>query len=203
MRKRNAVLVGAIVALAIGASLAPAVGASPPWRFGGKSLENTETVVGNSTSSSLTIPGLTTSCKNIHYKMNIWNWSGTGRGEITEALFEECSTNSKSCPVESITAEKLSWPLRLVTLTSDYVIVEGIKVTIFYAGEECPLSGVAVVVTGQAGGLFENLTSTISFTPTTFKTTKTELKALGSKVEWNGFFSTEATGLHAGEKLEG
>jgi hypothetical protein len=203
MRRRNAVLVSAIVALAIGASLAPAAGANPSWRFGGKLLEGTETVVGNSTNSSLTIPGLTTSCKNLHYKMNIWNFGSTGRGEITETLFEECSTNSPSCPIESITAEKLPWPLRLVTVTSDYVIVEAIKATIFYAGEECPLSGIAVVVTGQAGGLFENLTSTISFTPATFKTTKTELKALGSKVEWNGLFSTEATGLHAGEKLEG
>jgi hypothetical protein len=37
----------------------------------------------------------------------------------------------------------------------------------------------------------------------TFKTTKTELKALGTKVEWSGLFSTEATGPHAGEKLQG
>lgn len=203
MRRRSAVLVCVITMLAVGASLAPAAGASPPWRFNGKALEGSETVIGNSTTSSLTIPGLTTSCKNLRYKMKIKNEAGTGKGEITEALFEECSTNSKACTVELIEAEKLPWPLRVVTLGSiPYVIIEGVKVKILYGGAECVLAETVVTITGTAGGLFENGTSTILFSASTFKTTKTELKALGTKVEWNGFFTTEATGVHAGEKLE-
>jgi len=204
MAKRNTPIVfllGVVTALAIGATVAPAANASPMWKFGGKSLETIETVIGDASKSALTIPSLTTTCKNIHYKMKIFNSGGTGQGDINEVLFEECSTGS-ACAVGSITAEKLPWHLHLTTLTpSDYVILEGVKATILYEGEECVLAETPVTITGTAGGLFENLTSTMVFNASTFKTTKTELKALGTKVEWSGLFSTEATGLHIGQSL--
>ncbi len=204
MARRNTVLFSLIAALAIAATAAPAASASPAWKFSGKSLEGTETILGNAAGSAMTFPGLVTSCKNLHYKMKITNMTGTGRGEITEAQFEDCVTDDEDCTVAAIAAETLPWPLHLSTVSSkDYVILEGIKVSILYEGDLCALGETWVKITGTAGGLFENPTSTISFDASTFSTTKTALKAFGTKVEWEGVFTTEATGIHAGEKLEG
>jgi hypothetical protein len=203
-RRAGAALFGGLTAaLLVSAAFGGAASAAPAWKFGVKTLEGTETISGVAIESAMTFPGLTTKCEQLLYKMKISNGGSTGKGEITELSFKNCSTNSPACSVESIGAKNLPWPLHLTkVVTSNYVVVEQVKVTIAYAGEECPLGETVATITGSAGGVFDNLNSTISFSPTSFKATGTELRALGMAIEWNAFFSTEATGPHAGQALE-
>ena len=49
-----------------------------------------------------------------------------------------------------------------------------------------------VTVTGSAGGSIDNAKETATFNSSTLSASKTELKALSQKIEWNGVFPTEA-----------
>jgi hypothetical protein len=200
--RRFAVLaVLAVVALA-SASMAAAAGASPVWKFNGTELSGSETIVGAAISSKLTIPGATTECEHFLYNMKIKNSEG-GKGEITELPLFECKA-SGTCTVESIAAEKLPWPTHLATFGGkDYLIVEGARVGIKYAGELCALSGTLTVVKGTAGGLIENSAQTATFNKATFEATGTKLLVGSSSVEWNGLFPTEGFEVHREQALEG
>jgi hypothetical protein len=193
----------ALAALAVlCAMFATTASASPAWKFEAKSLEGSEVVVGGAIDSSLTIPGLTTKCANFLYKLSISNEAGTGKGEVTEVPLYNCTTNSKWCSVKTIGAEKLPWPSKLTTVsTTNYIVIEGVKVAILYAGEGCVLGGTLVTVTGSAGGSIDNGTETATFNTTTLSATKTELKALSQKIEWNGLFPTEAFQWHREQAL--
>jgi hypothetical protein len=149
----------------------------------------------------MTIPGLTTTCANFLYKLSISNSAGTGKGEVTEVPLYECTTNSKACTITSIAAEALPWQAHLATFTNPYIVIEGVKVAILYAGEECVLGGTLVTVKGSAGGLIDNVAETATFNSTTLSASKTELKALGQKIEWNGLFPTEAFEWHREQAL--
>ncbi|HMJ23289.1 MAG TPA: hypothetical protein VK513_15340 [Terriglobales bacterium] len=192
----------ALAALAIlSAVFAASAGAAPAWKFEGKSLEGTETVLGAAIDSSMTIPGLTTKCEDFLYKLTIKNEAGTGKGEVTEVPLFNC-TASEVCTVKAIAAEALPWPAKLTTVsTSNYIVIEGVKVSILYAGTKCVLGGTKVVVTGSAGGLIDNPTETATFNATTLTATGTSLKALGQKIEWNGLFPTEAFEWHREQAL--
>jgi len=187
----------ALAALVISAIFAGAAGASPVWKFEGKELTGSETILGAALDSSLTVPGLTTKCENFLYKLTISNSAGTGKGEVTELPLYNCTTNSSACTVSSIKAENLPWASKLSTVSSkNYIIIEGVKVAILYAGVECVLGGTLVTVKGSAGGLIDNTAETATFNATTLSATGTELKALGQKIEWNGVFPTEAFEWH-------
>jgi hypothetical protein len=203
-RKAISTFLGAaLAALAIlSAVFAASAGAAPAWKFEGKSLEGTETILGAAFESSMTIPGLTTKCENFLYKLTIKNEAGTGKGEVTEVPLFNCTTNSKACSVKTIAAEKLPWPAKLVTVsTSNYIVIEGVKVAILYAGAECVLNGTLVTVTGSAGGVIDNVAETATFNSATLTATGTMLKALGQKIEWNGVFPTEAFEWHREQAL--
>jgi hypothetical protein len=192
----------ALVALVISAVFAGTAGASPVWKFEGKELTGTENLVGGAVESGMTIPGLTTTCANFLYKIKVSNSAGTGKGEITELPLYNCYTNSKACTVDSIGAEALPWASKLSTVsTSNYIIIEGVKVGILYGGAECVLGETLVTVKGTAGGLVDNATETATFNATTFSATKTELKALSQKIEWKGVFPTEAFEWHREQAL--
>jgi hypothetical protein len=195
------ILRSALMALVVSAALgAGTASASPAWKFEGKALEGNETVIGSAT-LNMTIPGLTTSCESSLY-MTISNSAGTAKGTVTKLSFENCLTDSKVCTVELIGAEQLPWPVRGVTVApSYYVILEGIKIGIVYSGDECPISEIQVTVKGTAGGLFDNATSSITFSSLSFAATKTKLTAFGSSIEWKGVFPIKATGPHSGEEL--
>jgi hypothetical protein len=196
-------LLGSLAALALGMTFASSASASPAWKFNGTALVGVEEVIGSASGSTLTIPGMITTCNTVSYEMRIVNTMGTGTGEVRGMQFEECSTNTV-CTVESIVATSLPWPLSLKTIGgNDYVVVKNVKVEIEYGNPECALEGITGIVTGSAGGLFQNPTSTIAFSPASFKATGTELKMFGTKVDWTATFSTQATGAHAGEALEG
>lgn len=193
---------GFFAALVLIAAFAASASASPAWNFEGKALEGSEVIVGAAYESSLTIPGLTTKCENFLYKLTIKNEAGTGKGELTEMPLYNCTTNSSACTVKTIGAETLPWPAHLTKIEpSNYIVIEKAKVGIVYAGEECALKGVSVKVTGSAGGLLDNTAETATFNAATLKTTKTELKALGNAIEWNGVFPTEAFQWHRTQPL--
>ena len=203
-RKAISTSLGAVLAaLAIlSAVFAAGAGAAPAWKFESKSLEGSETVLGAALESSMTIPGLTTKCENFLYKLTIKNEAGTGKGEVTEVPLFNCTTNSSACTVKTIAAEKLPWPAKLTAIsTSSYIVIEGVKVAILYAGEECVLGGTLVTVTGSAGGLIDNSKETATFNASTLTATGTTLKALGQKIEWNGVFPTEAFQWHREQAL--
>src|SRR6188472_877295 len=198
MRTKAKALTGALAALAILAAVfAASAGATPAWKFETKSLEGTEVVLGGAIESSMTVPGLTTKCENFLYKLTIENASGTGKGSLTEMPLFNCTTNSSACTVETIGAEKLPWASHLTTVsTTPYIVIEGVKVGILYGGEECVLGETLVTVTGSAGGSIDNAKETATFNASTLSASKTELKALSQKIEWNGVFPTEAFQIH-------
>jgi len=184
---------GVLAALMICAVFAGSAAAAPAWKFEGKTLEGSETIVGGAEDSFLTVPGLTTDCENFLYKVSISNSAGTGVGSVNELPLYDCGTNSEFCTVEAIEAEKLPWSTKLTTVSSsNYIVIEGVKVGVLYGGEECVLNEVLAKITGSAGGLVNNTTESATFNATTFKATATKLSALGSSVEWQGFFPTEA-----------
>jgi hypothetical protein len=194
----------AVAALALCAVTSAGAAASPAWRFGGKELSGSEAIAGNAPEGRLffSSTNLTTTCKETQYKATIHNSGGKGLDEVTSMTFKGCTTNQGACSVSSILAEALPWSGHLVTVgTDNYLVIEGVKATVAYSGEECVVGGTEVVVTGSAGGLYLNKGETITFSSSTYPATGTELKALGKPAEWKGVFSTEATGTHHGEAL--
>jgi len=203
MRPKTArVAVGAVLAaLVLSAALASSASAAPAWKFNGKALEGTETILGGAEKSGLSMWGMTTTCTNFLYEVEIWNSAGTGKGNITSLPLFNCYTNS-TCTVEAIEAESFPWPAELKTVsTSNYLVVKNVNVWILYGGWFCPLWGVWAHVTGSAGGLINNTTESATFSPSSFTATGTKLEALGESVEWNGVFPTEAFAWHRGESI--
>lgn len=203
MRTKAKAIGVALAALAVLCAIfATSASAAPAWKFEAKALEGTETILGGAIESSMTVPGLTTKCENFLYKLTIENASGTGKGSLTEMPLYNCTTNSKACTVSKIGAEKLPWASHLTTVsTTPYIIIEGVKVGIFYAGLECVLGETLVTVTGSAGGSIDNTKETATFNASTLSASKTELKALSQKIEWNGLFPTEAFQWHREQAL--
>ncbi|HEU4945479.1 MAG TPA: hypothetical protein VFT10_10000 [Solirubrobacterales bacterium] len=192
----------AIAALLCTAALAASAAASPVWKFNGAELVGSETTLSHATESSLTIPGLTTTCEPFVYGMTISNSSGTGKGSITEVPLSNCFTSSKFCTVKTISAEKLPWAAGLSTISSShYLTIEGVRLSILYGGALCALNETVAVITGSAGGLIDNATESVTFNAASFAATKTALKAFGQTVEWTGTFTMLGTGAHIGESL--
>ncbi|HUN77382.1 MAG TPA: hypothetical protein VMU32_00510 [Solirubrobacteraceae bacterium] len=196
----------AIFLLAIAAALvlgaAATASASPAWKFNSTELTGSETILGAATSSSMTVPGATTTCEHFLYNMKISNSGGKGKGEITELPLFECSTNT-TCSVSSVEAEHLPWPTHLTTVGGkNYLIVEKVDVGIVYSGWFCPVSGILFKIEGDAGGEVNNSTETATFDPTTFSATGTSLWVGWVQIEWNGVFPTEAFQAHREQKIE-
>ncbi len=199
--REHRILGGLLAALMLCAVFAASAGASPAWKFNGEELKSTETVVGGAQKSGLGMWGMTTTCDNFLYEVDIWNSSGTGKGNVWDLPLFNCYTNS-TCTVEAIEAEWFPWPASLTTVSgSNYLVIKEVDVWILYGGWFCPLWGVWANVTGSAGGLINNTTETATFSPSSFAATKTELEALGETVEWNGVFPTEAFKWHRGQAL--
>ena len=192
---------GLLAALMLSAVFAGSAMASPAWKFNGEELKTTETILGGAEKSGLSAWGMTTTCNNFLYRVEIWNKEGKGKGNITELPLFNCYTNS-TCTVEAIEAEEFPWPAELTTVSSsNYLVVKNVNVWILYGGWFCPLWGVWAHVTGSAGGLISNATESATFSPSSFSATKTELRALGESVEWNGYFPSEAFEWHREQAL--
>ena len=190
-----------LAAIMLTAAFASSASAAPAWKFEGKALEGTETILGGAEKSGLTMWGFTTTCDNFLYEVDIKNEAGTGKGSITSLPLFGCSTNS-TCTVEAIEAEAFPWPSELKTVgANNYLVVKGVDVWVLYGGWFCPLWGVWAHVTGTAGGLIDNATESATFGPSSFSATGTKLEALGESVEWNGKFPTEAFEWHRGQSI--
>jgi hypothetical protein len=201
---RNSIRVflgGLLAALMLSAVFAGSAAAGPAWKFNGEELKGTETMLGGAEKSGLTAWGFTTTCDNFLYRVEIWNSGGTGKGNVNELPLFNCYTDT-TCTVAAIEAEAFPWPAELTTTGgSNYLKVKGVDVWILYGGWFCPLWGVWAHVTGSAGGLISNATESATFSPSSFKATGTELKALGASVEWNGFFPAEAFETHREQSI--
>jgi len=192
---------GVLAALMLSAVFAASASANN-WKFEGKELTGSEVILGGAFESSLTIPGLTTKCENFLYKLTIKNEGGAGKGEVTELPLYNCTTSSKNCAVAAIKAEKLPWAAHTTAVSStNYIVIEGVRVSILYSGELCALDETTAIVTGSAGGRIDNTAETATFDAASFSATGTALKALGSTIEWNGVFPTEAFQWHRNEAL--
>ena len=186
-------------------SFAAGAAASPAWFFNGVELTGEETTLNHAGASSLTVPGLTTTCEPFVFAMTIFNAAGTGigKGTITEVPLSNCFTNSPVCAVKTIGAEKLPWNAHLTTVGGkNYLIIESVKIAVLYSGPECILDETLVTFTGTAGGIVNNETESVTFSAASFLATKTALKALGTAAEWTGVFTMIATGSHIGQSLE-
>ncbi len=201
-RKGNVFLVSALASLACGAVLAGTVHASPAWYFNGEELVGSETVLAGGVKSSMSVFGFATKCESFDLVMAISNSMGTGKASVNEVPISNCTTSDPTCSVEAIEAEALPWPVNLVTVGSTpYVVIKSIKITALYTGALCVLDETFITFTGSAGGSYTNAIEVLTFSPATFKTTGTKLSALGSQVDWNAVFTTEALGFHKGEEL--
>lgn len=190
-----------LAAIMLTAAFASSASAAPAWKFEGKALEGTETILGGAEKSGLSMWGMTTTCDNFLYEVDIKNEAGTGKGSVTSLPLFNCYTNS-TCTVEAIEAETFPWPAELKTVsTSNYLVIKNVNVWVLYGGWFCPLWGVWAHVTGTAGGLIDNATETATFSSSSFKATGTKLEALGEGVEWNGKFPTEAFEWHRNQAL--
>jgi len=196
------ILAAVFATLALGSVFAAAASAAPQWKFDGTALSGEEDILGAAVSSSMTIPGMTTTCEHFLYNMTIENSGGSGKGDIEELPLFECHTNTAACTVEAIEARNLPWPTHLTTVSSkQYLFIEGIEVGILYGGEECALGEVEVPVKGTAGGLISNETESATFNSSTFSATGAKLKVGSTSIEWNGVFPTEAFEWHREESI--
>lgn len=201
-RSRMTTLLGSAIVLFVAfTAFASSALAGPEWHFNGALLSGVERVQGSSTNSVFGLPGINTSCKGFLYSMEIENSGGTGRGEIDYLPLFKCSTDTL-CSVKAVTVYGLPWTASLVKVaSSNYVVLKGVEIGFLYEGPFCVLDEFEVMVTGSAGGIYDNVTETITFSKATFTATGTKLSALGEKVEWNAVFSAEAFGPHLGEAL--
>src|ERR1700749_801613 len=165
MKPRKIILLLASVAvLVVSATAAATASASPAWKFNGTELTGKETIVGAATSSSMTIPGVTTECKHFLYNMKISDSAGKGKGEVTELPLFECTTRTAGCTVASIEAKNLPWPTHLASAWgNNYLIIENIDVEVVYGGATCAYAGIPVIVAGSAGGILNNSTESATF----------------------------------------
>ncbi len=205
-RKKTSVLLSVLAGLllATAASSSSAL-ASPEWHFGGTLLpyQTQETVTAEAAEASLTIPGLTTTCEPLILELEVENLlGGPGVGEVTGVQLNNCHTDTEVCAVETAKAENLPWPVHLTEIGGEhYFVIEGIRISFFYSGEECVLEGVQVVVKGAAGGLVDDSSHTVTFNATTMATVGAQLKALTQAIEFNGTFEWFPTGSNLGEAL--
>ncbi len=185
--------------MALLAGVAAASAGAVVWKFEHKALAGSESIAGTALESSLVAPGLKTVC-DFSYGMTISNSNLKASGKMSEVVLSKCSTSSKACTVKSAAAQKLPWSVHGTTVASvNYVVVEGIKFSILYAGEECALGETLVTFVGTAGGKYDNTVGTFTFDKSSFLATGTAIEGL---TEWNATFTTEALGPHKEQLLE-
>jgi len=85
----------------------------------------------------------------------------------------------------------------------DYFVIEKMEVKLRLGGAKCIYEGSPILIKGTAGGVFSNVSHTITFNKSTFAATGTGLKVGATAIEWKAVFTTKALGAHKGEGLEG
>jgi hypothetical protein len=190
-----------LAAITASAAMATAASAKPVWRFGGTELSGSETVVAETAASTLTLPGLATTCK-ASIAMTISNSGGKGTASVESMSLSGCGTNGV-CTVESATAPGTPWSgSTQVVGESSYLVVQGFSNKILYGGELCAIEGWTINYRGSVGGLFDNSSSKLIFNEASAAATGSSLKSIGeTKTGYDAEYSVKATGTHAGQTL--
>jgi hypothetical protein len=165
----------------------------------GTSLSGSEAITGSATASTLALPGLTTTC-DFSYGATISNNGGTAEGSVTSMTISNCSTDGV-CTVTSAKAETLPSIHTKAISGSNYLTLDGIKIGITYGNPLCVLDETNLAYNRSAGALFDNASSTFTFSPASSEATGSKLTAFSTTVKWNGLFSTASTGAHKGQAL--
>lgn len=201
LRSTRIFLGALLAAMMLSAAFAGSAAAGPQWKFGGKTLEGEETIIGAAQKSGLEVEGLLTTCDNFLYEIAIKNKEGTGTGQVTDLPLFNCYTNGV-CTVEAIEPYSFPWPAKLRTIsTQNYIEISEVQVSIVYGNPLCVLYETEIEVTGDAGGLLNNTTESATFSDSSFAATGTELDVFGNKVKWNGFFPAEGFEWHREQAL--
>ncbi len=180
-----------------------AASSSPKWYVGGSELNETETLGGVATPSSLKASGVTTECQHSYYVASIFNSGGLGKGELTYLPVYECSASGHNCTLNKVEPKKLPWPMHTVFEgTKPYIVIEDVSIEASYSGFGCPLSGTHEI-TGSMGGALEDASQTTVFSASTASATGASLKSGFVSVEFNGTYNVEMVGPEKrGELIE-
>lgn len=204
-KHRARVFLGAITAMVMACTAFSATAnAAPAWYFDGVELKGTETIANGPPATVFSIPELELAifCDPLPLEMTIWNTGGSGLGNVVELPFPSCTTSDEACTVEAAWSESLPWPAKLGAISSkNYLVITGVKIQMVFGGMTCPLYEVEATITGSAGGLVDNATERIKFSPATFKATGTALKMLGQPVNMEANLAMHATGEHSWQLL--
>lgn len=202
MRRRATwvAIISALAALSASAAMASSASASPVWKFNGTELSGSETVVAETGASSLTIPGLTTTCK-ASVSMTISNSGGTGVASVTSMSLSGCGTNGV-CTVTKATAPNTPWSGTTLVSGGSYLVISGFDNRITYGAAECAIEGLTIAYKGSVGGLFDNSSSKLIFDAASAAATGASLKSIGStKTGYDAEYEVHATGSKAGQVL--
>jgi hypothetical protein len=193
-------MMSVFAALAASAALANAAGAAQ-WKSNGTPLSGSESVVAETSASTLTVPGLATTCK-ASVSMTIANSGGVGVATVNSMSLSGCGTNGV-CTVTSATAGEFPWSgATSVVKESPYLKISGFENRIKYGGESCAASGLTLRFRGSIGGLFDNASSTLTFNAATAEATGSSLMSVGeTKTGYEATYSVKQTGANAGQAL--
>jgi hypothetical protein len=201
LKSTRILLGGLLAAMMLSAAFAGSAAAAPQWRIDGTALAKEETIIGAAEKSGLKISGMTTTCANFLYEINIKNSGGVGVGSVTDLPLFECSTDTK-CTVEAIEPWGFPWAAKLEEKSGkNYVVISGVHVAIVYGNPLCAFYESEVEVEGNAGGLIDNTTESATFDAASFTATGTALNSFGTPVTWTGFFPAEAFEWNREHKL--
>jgi hypothetical protein len=198
-RAIRVITIGAVAALMASAAIASSASAAPVWRAAGVPLEGSETVTAETTASTLTVPGLATTCA-ATVTMTVSNSGSKGVATVESMTLSGCGTNGV-CTVESANALNLPWSgSTSVVSENNYLKIEGFTNKIVYGNPLC--AAPTITYKGSVGGLFDNSKSRLVFSEASATATGASLKSIGStKTGYDAEYQVKMTGSHAGQAL--
>lgn len=200
MRRRATwvTMISVVAALTASAALASSAGAAV-WRASGTPLSGSETVTAETSASTLTVPGLATTCV-ATVTMTVSNSGSKGVATVESMSLSGCGTNGV-CTVEKANALNTPWSgSTSVVGENNYLTIEGFTNKIVYGGELC--AAPPITYKGSVGGLFNNGSSTLTFNEASAAATGAVLKSIGAtKTGYDAEYKVRMTGSHAGQAL--
>jgi hypothetical protein len=201
MTKRRALgipLAALAVALVASAAFASAASAEPFWKFGGTQLVGTETVSAKTTSSSLKLNGLATTCE-ATAELTIENTPVQGVATVNALELKGCGTDGV-CTVQKASVVGLPWSANTTSFGGkSFVVTDDFDERFLYGNELCAIEGWTLKYSGTAAGVFNNATSTLEYDGTTGSNITTF--GGGTKATYEAKFKVEATGARKGQTL--
>lgn len=192
-----------VAALTASAAMASAAGAAPKWKSNGSELTSPETIVAETSASTLTFSTLSTTCS-ATITGKIANTTGFGGVINVESMsLSSCGTNAPVCTVTAAKAANLPWGGAGLSIGGNsYEKITGFQTEITYGGELCAISELTVKFKGTIGGLFNNSNSTLNFNAASAEATNSTITSIGSTpTSYTSEWSVKETGANAGQTL--